>query len=305
MPQIFPITDPTWSHRAVSGDIIIRKGGGYFIYQGKGKENRKTYRGTRYNSLFKKFSDWFKFIGTESKASWNEYKQYIGSSRSARNPYLKNNIQIMAPDVPGTVEVKSITSPPQYPHIPLCFSAYFDISRDGIVYYWFNDYSTVTIVEAGYYNVPGRIAPPLNWMKIGGGNLSINEYYYLPGNLFCPGRYTYASIRSINLRGEVSPWAPPIRVDVPDKPIVDFSGAPRKGYSPLSVDFLNITEGDVKSYLWLFGDGSSSYLKNPTHIFTGLPYSAFSISLLTNLSAFSKPLSMLPKNPILSFANIS
>ncbi|GAI67885.1 unnamed protein product, partial [marine sediment metagenome] len=55
-----------------------------------------------------------------------EYKQYIGNSRSGRNPYLKNNIQIMYPNLEGTVEVSDISSPPQFPVIPSCFAAYFN-----------------------------------------------------------------------------------------------------------------------------------------------------------------------------------
>jgi len=265
-----PIYD---KYQKMGGDTIYKRNGKSVIRWKGTKTWRKYCTFERSVQLFQVFSEYFKDVGKISKDHWTEYKQYIGSSRSGRNPYLKNNIQIMYPDLEGTQEVSDISSPPQFPEIPVCFAAYFDTNLDGIVYNWLDNYDFETIIEAGYYNIPGRAKPPLEWMRIGKGDLSTMEEIFLKGKLFCAGHLTYSSIRSINLRGEVSPWHDPILIDVPDRPKVDFSGAPRKGSIPLQVCFSNLTEGCVLSQLWRFGDGNTSPDLNPVH--TYIDYRAF------------------------------
>lgn len=267
---VAPIFD---KYQKMGGDIIYRRAGGTVIRWKGTKTFRKYCTFERSVQLFQVFSEYFKDVGQISKDHWTEYKEYIGHSRSGRNPYLKNNIQIMYPDLEGTQEVSDISSPPQFPEIPVCFAAYFDTDLDGIVYDWLDNYGFETIIEAGYYNMPGRARPPLEWTRIGKGDLSTMEEIFLEGKLFCAGRFTYATIRSINLRGEVSPWHDPILIDVPDKPKVNFSGTPRKGSIPLQVTFTNLTEGCVTSQLWRFGDGKTSPDQSPVH--TYIDYRAF------------------------------
>lgn len=48
-------------------------------------------------------------------------------------------------------------------------------------------------------------------------------------------------------------------------PVADFSAAPTNGAVPLLVHFTNLTTGNVTSYLWNFGDDSSSAVSDPTH----------------------------------------
>ncbi|MCP4658304.1 MAG: PKD domain-containing protein, partial [bacterium] len=49
------------------------------------------------------------------------------------------------------------------------------------------------------------------------------------------------------------------------------------GETPLSVQFLDLSAGDVRSYLWTFGDGTSAALQNPVHVY-GAPGS-YEVSL--------------------------
>jgi hypothetical protein len=49
--------------------------------------------------------------------------------------------------------------------------------------------------------------------------------------------------------------------------MADFSGAPTSGLAPLTVAFTNTSTGDYDTSLWLFGDGSTSTLPNPVHIY--------------------------------------
>jgi parallel beta-helix repeat protein len=48
-------------------------------------------------------------------------------------------------------------------------------------------------------------------------------------------------------------------------PNPDFSAQPISGYHPLTVEFLNLTPGEIDSLLWVFGDGSVSNQINPVH----------------------------------------
>lgn len=52
-----------------------------------------------------------------------------------------------------------------------------------------------------------------------------------------------------------------------DCPIVDFTATPRSGYSPLIVQFTDLSTGSIVSRLWKFGDGATSTLTNPIHIY--------------------------------------
>ncbi len=47
-----------------------------------------------------------------------------------------------------------------------------------------------------------------------------------------------------------------------------FEASPVMGAAPLDVDFTSQSVGEITSYLWDFGDGSSSTEENPTHTYT-------------------------------------
>lgn len=268
MPQVFFSTEPDYGSRAMDGDIIINRQGKFWIYTKKYRPKPKYFLGHRTNTIFKEYSDFYKLVPLIFKAHWDEYKEYILSSRTGRNPFLKNNIQLGYAEVKGTVTVEDITSPPQYPHIPLCFSAYYDTDLDGIVYEWLNDFPSGYVVESGYYNAPGLVRPPLEWMRIGKGYESSDEEALLHGEKVTAGHITFASIRSINPRGEVSPWATPVKIEVPEKPTCDFCGSPLRGPIPLEVVFNDLSSGIIKSWLWTFGDGTTSDEQHPVHTYT-------------------------------------
>jgi PKD repeat protein len=50
-------------------------------------------------------------------------------------------------------------------------------------------------------------------------------------------------------------------------PRPDFAAAPTSGDVPLSVDFTDLTSGDVTSWSWDFGDGASSTVASPSHAY--------------------------------------
>jgi PKD repeat protein len=65
----------------------------------------------------------------------------------------------------------------------------------------------------------------------------------------------------------------------------DFSGAPVSGSAPLAVSF---TDGsvDASSWLWDFGDGETSALQNPVHMYKGA--GSYTVSLTANGATTAK-----------------
>ena len=57
------------------------------------------------------------------------------------------------------------------------------------------------------------------------------------------------------------------RIPAPRELVV--SGQPLSGVAPLEVNFSVSYLGDVQSYLWDFGDGETSSLDTPSHVFSG------------------------------------
>jgi PKD repeat protein len=55
---------------------------------------------------------------------------------------------------------------------------------------------------------------------------------------------------------------------LPSSPITaDFIGSPSSGTAPLSVTFTNMSSGDLITHEWKFGDGSTSKVKDPIHVY--------------------------------------
>lgn len=47
----------------------------------------------------------------------------------------------------------------------------------------------------------------------------------------------------------------------------NFTGSPTVGTAPLQVDFTDLSVGDIISWEWHFGDGATSTLQHPSHVF--------------------------------------
>ncbi|HQC11852.1 MAG TPA: PKD domain-containing protein, partial [Methanoregulaceae archaeon] len=54
------------------------------------------------------------------------------------------------------------------------------------------------------------------------------------------------------------------------EPVANFTADPDSGYAPLTVQFTDNSENNVNSWLWDFGDETTSEEQNPTHTFTGI-----------------------------------
>ena len=58
-------------------------------------------------------------------------------------------------------------------------------------------------------------------------------------------------------------------ITVQDNISATFTGLPNSGKAPLTVVFEPIIEGVANEYLWDFGDGQTSTVRNPIHVYTG------------------------------------
>ena len=53
----------------------------------------------------------------------------------------------------------------------------------------------------------------------------------------------------------------------PAAPVAAFSASPISGTTPLTVNFTNASTGSISSYAWTFGDGGTSAVQNPSHVY--------------------------------------
>lgn len=60
----------------------------------------------------------------------------------------------------------------------------------------------------------------------------------------------------------------PILVGDPQSPVADFSASPLSGEAPLSVSFTDESDGVIIKRFWHFGDGTTSMVANPDHVYT-------------------------------------
>ncbi len=106
----------------------------------------------------------------------------------------------------------------------------------------FGDGTTAT-----FWDSPGRSAPVHVYEELGSYTVSLTRmgYDYLPDT----------ETKVVNLRER--------------PPVADFTGSPRAGSAPLTVDFTDLSSAaSPLTYYWEFGDGATSTVRNPSHKYT-------------------------------------
>ncbi|MDD1700255.1 MAG: PKD domain-containing protein, partial [Methanoregula sp.] len=105
---------------------------------------------------------------------------------------------------------------------------------------------------------------PTSWLwSFGDGNSSILQspsFEYLS-----PGLYT-VSLTATNTAGsDTNTKVSYINVTATAvAPVAEFSGSPTSGVAPLTVQFTDLSTNAPTFWIWLFGDGNSSTLQNPS-----------------------------------------
>lgn len=69
-------------------------------------------------------------------------------------------------------------------------------------------------------------------------------------------------------------------IDNDAPPVADFAGDPLNGPPPLTVNFSNQSVGTISSYQWDFGDGNTSTLANPGHVYAAV--GTYTVSLIVS-----------------------
>ncbi len=116
------------------------------------------------------------------------------------------------------------------------------------------------------------------------GNGTISFLQHPSATYFSPGKYTVKLVVS-NASGEDS-LEKTEYIEVFGKPVIQFSASDTTGCFPLPVQFTdasNPLSGTIDSWLWDFGDGATSTLQNPAHVYTSAR--AFSVTLLVKNSS--------------------
>lgn len=98
-------------------------------------------------------------------------------------------------------------------------------------------------------------------------------YYYIPGG---NNHYTI----TLNVRNEHGVSQVSKEIDVLPSPIADFAVSQNVGCTPTTINFTNnsyLPGGGTLTYLWDFGDGTTSTQTNPQHVYSNVGY--YNVSL--------------------------
>lgn len=84
--------------------------------------------------------------------------------------------------------------------------------------------------------------------------------------------YMYPGVYTVTLKAnDGTSWktvTKPYYITVENNFKVSFTASPTKGMAPLTVQFTDTSTGNISSWFWDFGDGTTSTLQNPRHIYS-------------------------------------
>ena len=125
------------------------------------------------------------------------------------------------------------------------------------------------------------------FMTAGSGDYKTGKEFYadLTGNSFGVGEkihqyYAYDGKDPVYL-----PASGDFEGPIASYMFADFSASPLSGSAPLDVQFTDQSIGSVSSYLWDFGDGTTSTVKNPSHQYATV--GSYSVSLKVSYGSYS------------------
>jgi len=99
-----------------------------------------------------------------------------------------------------------------------------------------------------------------------------NTNYWTPSTTFQSGGqgvlnaamdYAYPCTDVVNAFAQVG-----VTLSCPAAPVANFTGTPLTGGAPLTVNFTDTSTNSPTSWAWTFGDGGTSTVKNPSHVYT-------------------------------------
>jgi PKD repeat protein len=91
----------------------------------------------------------------------------------------------------------------------------------------------------------------------------------------------------------------------PSAPVANFTAIPRSGSSPLIVQFNDASGGDLNSWLWDFGDGTTSKEQNPSHTYQNIGSYTVSLTVMgpggSNTKTVEDYIQVTPPPPVANF----
>ncbi len=103
------------------------------------------------------------------------------------------------------------------------------------------------------------------WAFGDGGTSSSQSPMHVYAN---PGTYTVALTVTGPGGGDTQTKVDYVTADVPPAPVAALGANPTSGPASLSVDFTDLSTGNVTAWAWDFGDMGTSTEQNPTHLYT-------------------------------------
>ena len=171
--------------------------------------------------------------------------------------------------------------------------------RSRIVFQWPNvpETSAIAILMPGFSspvasfsaNPPSGQAPltvnfsdtssndPTAWQWTFGDGSTSNERN--PVHIFTGSGNFQVSLTASNTAGSSTIVQ---SVNIGDQLVADFGMSNRMGDSPLTIQFQDRSTGNPTSWLWNFGDGSTSNEQNPLHVYTAPILEGYAVSLTIN-----------------------
>lgn len=89
-----------------------------------------------------------------------------------------------------------------------------------------------------------------------------------PSHTYAAGTYTVRLTVANEAGADTETKTSYITATPPPAPTADFSLTPASGIVPLSVTFTDTSGGNPTTWSWSFGDGTTSTVQNPTHVYT-------------------------------------
>jgi PKD repeat protein len=130
--------------------------------------------------------------------------------------------------------------------------------------------SGVSPLSVQFADISTGFVEPVTWVwDFGDGNTSTAKNpiytYYQTGSFTVKLDITNANGEQATLsQNKYISVKPPL---IPDPLIPDFTGTPRSGVAPLTVQFTDASTGPVATWEWTFGDGNTSSKQNPQYIY--------------------------------------
>lgn len=94
------------------------------------------------------------------------------------------------------------------------------------------------------------------------------------------GSYTPILVAANDGGNSTVPYSSPTPITVIEPVVTNFTGSPTIGSSPVTVYFTDYTTGGPTNWFWDFGDGGSSSLQNPSHVYT--TNGTYNVSLISS-----------------------